>query len=221
MGNLAVIVNAINDVLVAELLAGGYPALTPDQSGNPGKILVGTASAFEQSSPPRIILEPLGSDFSTGEYYSSSTEIWTEERRRQIATRALASEHMKFACRCWGAADTGNPVDDYDLTRALYHAMRIALHNTMPGSYEIDESGKYTTGSNVIRNGREFVFGLTIMSPILETLQPYDRATRFAPNGVTAVIEDFMTVPATGSTLVQTAHGPIIIPPSGPTETGC
>lgn len=197
MGALKTIIGAVSDSVVAALDAAGYPPLTPDQSGNAGKILVGTAALFEQVSAPRIIFEPLGSKFGGAEYSSASAALNTLERRHQNAMRTVAAEDVMFAVRVWGAAGTGDPVDDYDVTRALYHQIRASMQSVMPGAFAIDDTGKYTVGSNVVLSGREFVFGVTIFTPILNALMPYDlvnytsaqiataTARLYAPAGVT------------------------------------
>jgi hypothetical protein len=197
MGALATIIGAISDDVVEALAAASYPPLTRDASGKPGRILVGTAEVFEQSSPPRIIFEPVGSKFAAGEYYSASSALGTTERKNQAAMRTIAAENISFSVRCWGAAGTNDPVDDYDVTRALYHQVRASLQKLLPGSFEITDTGKFTTGSNVNRLGREFVFGVTFFTPVLDHLQPFAASNRSseelaemtdrlrAPDGVT------------------------------------
>ncbi len=173
MGALATIIGAISDDVVARLAAAGYPALVD------GRIVVGTAAEYEQTAPPRIIFDPSpGSKFAAAEYSSASSTLSTEERRRQAAFRPIAAENVMFAVHCWGAAGTSDPVDDYDVTRALVHAVRASLHAKMPGAYAIEESGKYRVGTNVVRLGRWYTFGLTVFTPVLSTLAPYAVANR-------------------------------------------
>ena len=209
MGALATIITTISDDVVAALAAASYPPLVPDASGNPGKILVGTAALFEAAAPPRIIFEPIGSKFSARDGgYSNSATLNTLERKHENAMRSIGSEDVQFLVRVWGISPTGNLVDDYDMTRTLYHAVRASIHRLMPGAYEIDETGKWTQGSNLNRAGREFTFGVTFFTPILASLLPYDAAVLYAPPGSVAVITDSMTIPTTG-------------PTTGPTEQGC
>lgn len=184
MGSLATIIQTISDDVVAALAAASYPPLTPDASGNAGAILVGTAAAFETSAPPRIIFEPIGSTFATAEYASASATLGTLERAHQNAMRTIAAENVMFNVRCWGAAGTANPVDDYDVTRALYHVVRASIHKLLPGAYAIDAQGKYPPSTNVARDGREFVFGCIFFTPVLLSLLPYDRARQYAPADV-------------------------------------
>lgn len=207
MGALASIIEAISDDVVAALADAGYPPLTPGPDGSAGAILVGTAALYEQSSPPRIIFEPVGSKFKAAEYASASSELTTLERRNQKVLRTIAAEDISFDVRCWGAAGTGYPVDDYDVTRALYHQVRASLQKLMPGAFEIEESGAFTKSTNVAVDGREFVFGVTFFTPILGALVPYGLPNRtpaeiatvvagiYAPPGTHAVGTDRMVLP--------------------------
>ncbi len=193
MGYLATIISTISTDVVAALALGGYPALVD------GGIVVGTAAEFEQTAPPRIIFDPTpGSKFHAPEYYSADQDF-TAERRVQNAVRTIAGEDVMFAVHCWGAASTGVIVDDYDVTRALYHAVRAVLQKRLPGEHAIDETGKYRTGTNLVRLGRWYTFGVTIFTPVLDTLQPYDRARAYAPDGVVPVGTDLIALP-TGQT---------------------
>jgi hypothetical protein len=109
--------------------------------------------------------------------------------------RTVGGEDVSFFVHCWGAAGTTDPVDDYDVTRALVHAVRAAVHRQLPGAYQIEESGKYRPGSNLVRLGRWYTFGLTVFTPVLATLRPYDRARQYAPDDVTAEGEHKMKFP--------------------------
>ncbi len=167
LGPLAQIIGAISALVVANLAAAGYPPLTD------GGIVVGTAAEFENGDAPRIIFDPSpGSKFVAPEYYSGSAVIHTAERARQIATRTISGDNVSFAVHCWGAAPSGVVVDDYDVTRALYHSVRAAIHLLAPGAYQIEDSGKYRVGTHLVRRGRWFTFNLTIYTPILTQLTP-------------------------------------------------
>lgn len=214
-GVIATIIGAISSDVVAALAAAGYPALTPDQSGNAGAILVGTAEAYEQTSPPRIIFEPKGSKFVAAEYASNSASLSTLERRNQIALRTIAGEDVMFDVRCWGASDTGSPADDYDVTRALYHQVRASIQKLMPGSFEIEESGKYTQGSSVVRSGREFVFGVTFLTPVLDALAPYAFANASAAAQAEVIADLYAPVDVEGDGTDAMVIG------DGSSEEGC
>jgi len=182
MGLLADIIGAISDDVVAELLAASYPALTD------GKIVIGTAAEYENGAPPRIIFDPSpGSSFAIAEYSSASSTLDTVERRKQKVMRTIAAENVKMNVHCWGSAGTNEPVDDYDVTRALYHQVRASIHKVMPGAYGVDESGQYRTGSNIVRLGRWYTFGVTIYTPVLASLLTFDPVRQYAPADVKQV----------------------------------
>ncbi len=200
MGTLASIIGSISSHVVQALADASYPPLVD------GSISVGTAAEYEQLAPPRIIFDPSpGFKLVAPEYYSGSTVVHTDERAVQGALRSIAGDNVMFAVHCWGAAGTTNPVDDYDVTRALVHSVRAALQHLMPGAYAIEESGKYRTGGNLVRLGRWATFGLTIYTPVLETLLPYDRALAYASD----------TVGRTGTEHMVTPDG------TGANEPGC
>ncbi len=216
-GAIDTIVAKISADVVEKLAAAGYPPLSPDASGNAGKILVGTAANFETYAPPRIIFEPKGSKFGTAEYASASATLDTLERRNQAALRTIAAEDLSFDCRCWGSAGTGDPVDDYDVTRALYHQVRASLQNVMPGSFSVESSGKFTVSSNVNLDGREYVFGVTLLTPIMGDLVPYAIVNRTAAERA-AVVESLFApanVAAVGTDRIILPDG------SGSSEPGC
>ena len=206
-GAIGTIIAALSEDVVAKLAAAGYPPLTPDASGVAGKILVGSAALYETTAPPRIIFDPKGSKFGTVDYSSASATRGTLERRNQNALRTIAAEDIEFDVRCWGAADTGDPADDYDVTRALYHQVRASLQSLMPGAFMLESSGKFTVSSNVNRDGREYVFGVTFLTPVMGNLVPYAIANRtaaqrsvivedlYAPSGVAAIGTDRMILP--------------------------
>lgn len=208
MGALKSIIAAISEDVVAALAAGGYPPLTPDASGNAGKILVGTAELYEASSAPRIIFQPVGFKLSTGgEYGSASATLDTLERTNQRALRTIANKDVTFLCRCWGAAGTSDPVDDYDVTEALVDQVIASLEKLLPGAHSIEGAGNYTPGSNINRHGREATFSVTIFRPVLDALAPYGLANRtaeqiadvvdplYAPGDVVAVGTDRLVLP--------------------------
>jgi len=216
-GALGTIIAAISEDVVAALAAANYPPLTPDASGNAGKILVGSAAIYEMTAPPRIIFEPMGSKFGTAEYASASASLSTTERRNQNALRTIAAEDIEFTVRCWGAAGTGDPVDDYDVTRALYHQVRASLQSLMPGAFSIESSGKFTVSSNVNRSGREYVFGVTFLTPVMGDLVPYAIANRTA--AARATIVEGLYAP---SDVAAVGTDRLILPDgSGSSEPGC
>jgi hypothetical protein len=215
MGALATIIGAISDDVVAALDAASYPPLTPDASGNAGRILIGPATLFEQSAPPRIIFEPSKSKFLPAEYYSPSASLSTVERRNQASLRTIAGENISFVVRCWGAVPDApgvNSADDYDVTRALYHQVRASLHNVMPGAYEIEESGEFDTTNVVNHLGREFVFGVTFFTPVLSALAPF-ALSNYSTAQVAAVVDNLYAPDD-----VQAMGGVTLTAPDGTSE---
>lgn len=202
MGTLATIISAISADVVSRLSAGGYPALVS------GAIDVGTAAEFEQTAPPRIIFDIVGHKYVAPEWYSASAVVHTEERSKQIAQRTISGDNVMITVHCWGSSPTRDIVDDYDVTRALAHAVRAALQYKIPGAYAIESSGKYRPGSNVVRLGRWLTFDLVIFTPVLETLVAYDRDVSFASDTVTPSGADEMLIPTSSAT-------------TGPSEAGC
>lgn len=191
MGTLAKNVEAISDEVVAQLASGGYPALTD------GKIVVGTAAEFENTAPPRIIFDPSpGFKFLTREYFSASATLGTQERRVQGAQRTIAGRDVGFMVHCWGSAGSNDIIDDYDFTYELADRVRSACQKVMPGNFSIEASGKFRTGTNLVRLGRWLTFDLVIQVPVLSSPLPYDRARQYAPDGVTAhALADGMIFP--------------------------
>ncbi len=205
MGLLADIISAISVAVVANLAAGGYPALAD------GAIVVGTAAEFEQSAPPRIIFDPTpGSEYVSPEYYSGgSTVIHTTERELEGAQRTVSGDNVSFLVHCWGYAGvSAAPVDHYDVTRALAHAVRAALQKIVPGAYKIEDKGRYRDTTKIVLMGRWFTFGVTIYTPVLESLVPYDRSQAYASDTVAPSGTDEMLVPFNS-------------PTTGPHEPGC
>jgi hypothetical protein len=164
-GPLSRIIKSISDQVVQSLDDAGYPPLSD------GQILVGRSIQFAQSAPPRIMFVPVSSRFSVTNVSSHGT---AQELRAERNQRAIAREDFTFEVRCWGSADPPDPLDDFDSTRTLYHAVRQAVHILIPGAYRIEESGKWTDASagssQLIRDGREFVFSLTVFTPVLDRL---------------------------------------------------
>jgi hypothetical protein len=198
-GPISTIITTLSDEVVARLAAASYPPLCPDASGNAGRILVGRAAQFEQAAPPRIIFVPLGSAFSTRDIYSRAQTYNAAERREQNAQRAIAQEALGFEVRCWGQSDPPHPTDDFDVTRALYHCVRAVVHDLCPGAYEIDATGSYTdatfASAQLARAGREFVFNVTLLTPVLSSLLPYSTTRQYAPPAVLPVITDGIQTP--------------------------
>jgi hypothetical protein len=184
----------INDAVTGKLAAAAYPPLTD------GKILYGRSEQFSQSAPSRIIFTRTTSDFvyGTRNVYSRSLQANGQERREQNASRTIAQKTIRFEVRCWGADPSRDLVANDDITEALVDAVVSSIHNLACGSYEIG-AGAYTnstfSSSQIMLEGTEFVFPVSLYRPVLEVLVPYDPEIRYAPSGTSGGIQDYLTTP--------------------------
>lgn len=183
MPGIVALVSAISDEVVARLAAANYPPLTD------GKILLGQQHVKAQSAPPRIIFVPRRSTFRAKDASSamvlSDNKPYSPERLIEISQQAVMTDEKSFQVRCWGTT-TGTAADtirdeDYDFTEALYQTVIAAVDHICRGVFGVDD-GDWTDAKestpqlNVL--GREFVFGITLATPVLkDTLV-------FAPPGV-------------------------------------
>ena len=196
MSFFAELLTAINADVIASLAAGGYPALVD------GAILFGPARQFEQSAPPRIIIVPKDSEFGAPDLYPSALTIYSSDRKKATVMKVQHSERLSFDVRCWGVANPPHPINDYDVTRALYHAVLASLQRLAP-NHGLEKKGQWTKDGPLNHDGKEFVFSTWIDTPVLDTLLPYSASTMYAPSG---------TVPVTTDTFINS---------SGGTGTGC
>lgn len=203
MGDIVAFRNALQTKLQAALTAASYPLPV-------GGIVIGTAAEFEQTEPPRIILDPTpGDDIVPAEYYSGSAILHTDERAIEGAMRTPFGDNLKFMVHIWAAAaSTTEPGDDYDLVRKYFQQVVASMQAIVPGAFDQKISAKYRTGTNLVRKGRWLTFNLTLYTPILDVLLPYDRATAYASDTVHPVGTDSILIPTTG-------------PTTGPSEVGC
>lgn len=197
MPGIVAVVSAISTDVVAALAASGYPALNQLQNGAAGKILLGRQRQFEQAAPNRIIFVPMGSDFtpkSVANPQSAASIAYSAEALRMLAQRAILTEAYNFEVRVWGVG--ANVDDSFDITQAYYQQVIISSHNLMAGCYQVG-SGKWTdanvNASQMVVDGREFVFGLKIATPVLGQLLQY------APSNVAPNVIDTMTAQPGGT----------------------
>jgi hypothetical protein len=196
MPAISPLVTAISNEVVAALAAAGYPPLTD------GKILLGRQHQIEQSAPPRIIFTPKGSTFGAKDVYGRSNVVGypSAEVRSQWAQRSVLTDFVTFEVRCWGCHVPPDPDLDFDVTQALYQQVIMSTHLLAAGTYTATPGAWQDStfqSSQLFRDGREFVFGLTFGTPLLDKLLP------FAPGAVAAQ-------PTTNMQL-----------PTGPTDVGC
>lgn len=171
MPGIKALVAAISNDVVASLAAASYPPLVD------GAILLGRQFQFENSAPPRIVFVPTKSAFPDKDVYNRSLTGggYTPEQLLQNKNPSLRSDNITFEVRCWGVSLDQNPEDDFDYTQALYQQVIRSTDLLARGSYAVGTGdwtdSKFTSGQ-LNRDGREFVFTLTIFTPILTFLTP-------------------------------------------------
>jgi hypothetical protein len=168
------IVTQISDAVVTRLADAGYPPLQA------GKILLGEQHLNENDATPKVVFVPRSSRYSSKDITSAapllSATPYTAEQLVEISNRPILTEEFTFEVHCWGRTNTdANPItipdDDYNFARTLSHAVIAACDDLARGAYTV-EPGQWTP-SGVINYGREYVFGLTLMTPVLSVLLPF------------------------------------------------
>ena len=98
----------------------------------------------------------------------------------QSEQRSLYTETIVFECRCWGVTPANNNVDtDFDWTQQLYQQIIRSCRNLAIGSFQLVNmgGGRWTEASvgetQLLRDGREFVFRFGIDVPVLDELLAY------------------------------------------------
>lgn len=184
MALFAELMTALSADVVAALAAGGYPSLVD------GAILFGPAHVFEHSRPPRVVVSPMGSKFGAPDLYPRTAT----ERKKMVVLPVAHSETVTLEVRCWGIASPRTDAGDYDMTRTLAHAVLASLQRIVP-NHGLSTQGEWTKSGPIDSAGREFVFAVSIDTPVLDSLLPYNAATMYASAGTTAVTTDTYTNP--------------------------
>ncbi len=188
MPGIVALVAAISSDVVTSLAAASYPPIVEN------KILLGRQHQFAQHAPPRIIFTPTGSAFPMKDVYDRSTVASAAEMAAQRANRSLRNDEITFEVRCWGVSPDQNPDNDYDYTQILYHQVIRSIKLLAEGSFEIS-NGKWTDAtfqsSQLVRDGRVFVFNAMFQTPILERLEPLP----YAPSDVAMEATDSLKIP--------------------------
>lgn len=168
------LVSQISDAVVARLAAAGYPALRA------GKILLGEQHIAENDSPPKIVFVPDRCRYSSKDITSPAPLLtnapYSPERKAQIMNRPVLTEEFTFEVHCWATTTDRSdrqaiPDADYTYARALAHAVIASCDDLMRGAFTID--GGAWTRAGVITHGREYVFLLTIQTPVTSQLLPF------------------------------------------------
>lgn len=163
MPGVVALVAAISDDVIAAFAAASLPPLVD------GAILLGRQHVSEQSSAPRIVFIPKSSTFPAKDVSSRSTSSNAAERAVMRDARALRGDWKTFEVHCWGIADPPDPDDNYDATETLYQQVIRSIHLLCPNMYQI-ESGSWNDETLLVTLGREFVFDVTIRTPVLDVI---------------------------------------------------
>lgn len=172
-----------------------------------GRILIGRQHVFEASAAPRIVFVPVSSKWGPKSVYNRSSVQGapSAEQLRQNQIRSLRTETTYFETHVWGIATPPDPEGgDFDATQVLYQQLVRSLHLLAPGNYNITDgtfSDQAASGSQLVRAGHEFVFGVTFDTPVLDKLLPY------APPGVQPGGIVNGSYPGTGVYLVDPGNG--------------
>jgi len=144
-----------------------------------GRILMGRQHVKERSSAPRIVFIPVRSKWGPKSVYNRSQVQGypSAEVRLQNQIRSLRTETTDFEVHVWGVAIPPDPEGgDFDATQVLYQQVIRTLHHLAMGNYNITD-GTFTdqqpSGTQLVKTGHEFVFGVTFDTPILDILLPY------------------------------------------------
>lgn len=179
MPSISGLVSAISDDVVAKLFAAGATPLVDE------KILIGRQHIYEMSSPPRVVFIPISSTYGPRGMYNRSVVSGapSSEMTLQTLERSILTETTHFEVHVWGIASPPDPEGgDFDATQVLYQQVIASTHLLACGSYKI-ENGKWTdqapSASQMIKAGHEYVFMLSLDTPILD--QPAAVAGNLGP----------------------------------------
>jgi len=155
-----------------------------------GKALLGRQHIFELSYAPRVVFVPRGTGWGPKSVYSASRVAGypSDEVRRQNQQRSIRTDEVQLEVHVWGVANPPDPNLDFDETQALYQQVVRSAHALMPGTYELGPGtwpDQDEGASQQVKAGHEFVFGLSMGTPVLDKLLPYapaDVASQLAVN---------------------------------------
>lgn len=140
-----------------------------------GGILLGREHVSANAAPPRIVMVPVSSTFGARSLSVAGSHR-TADIREQKARRAVRTDKTTFEARVWGQAATPNTAADFDMTRAMVHWLVDSVHLLMAGAYEVTAgtwADQAPTATQRLKAGHEFVFGLTISTPVNDAPRPF------------------------------------------------
>lgn len=168
------LITLISNDVVARLAAASYPPLKR------GAILLGEQHIGENDSPPKIVFVPDRADYSSkdisGRLPLLTSTPYDPERLAQLANRPVLTEEFTFEVHCWATTTDrsdrhGIPNADYTYARALAHAVIASVDDLCRGAFAVSR-GRWTRGG-VATFGREYIFDLTLNTPVLKDLLPF------------------------------------------------
>ena len=189
--SLGQVVIAISNELNVRLALAGWPTLTSMLNGSPGRIVVGDRHQHDMLVPPRVIFLPTTTNFSAPDPSRGPVRLADNadgpdaESRAAIGARSIWTDAATFEVSCWSLAPDGlldSDASDFDYTRGLYHCLLGAVHALTAGVYHLGR-GSWRGTNHLQRVGREFVFTLTIDTPILSEPFPGPGLSPTGPGG--------------------------------------
>ena len=209
-------------------LGTGYTGASVAFSGGGGTGAAGTCNIVNGSVGSITLTQP-GQGYTsqptpviTGDGTGAFAQSYLkplQEYQAEAAQKSLLTEDIVFECRCWATVPAqqnstsptpDDPDTDFDFTQALYQQVVRSCHHIAVGSFEvIGEGGGVWTDSKLassqfFRNGREFVFSLSLSVPVLDQLLPY------APTGTIGQLAVQMLDPSGSGDVINEVD----IPPS-------
>lgn len=165
------------------------PALTD------GSILVGRENTREHSAPPRIVVVPR-TIRSQGRIASLASGTRNADRQRMIRQRSIGTDAEAFDVHAWGQAFPPDPAVDFEIARALRHAVRTSLHLLGCGSLETGDGvwdDQKERETQHIKAGHLLTFAITLRVPVLDNPiggdpllgDPANRGNPFVPSPTT------------------------------------
>lgn len=142
-----------------------------------GRILLGREHVYEQSAPPRIVMIPVGGMWGPKSVANPSNVNGypSAEVLRQNQQRSIRTENVNFECHVWGAASTPDPENDFDATQVLYHQLVRSAHTRCAGVFDLSNGQWADQGAQatqITKSGHEFVFAMSLATPVLGKLLP-------------------------------------------------
>jgi hypothetical protein len=171
--------------VITDITAAIYAQLAPmlvEASLPPlvdGKIVLGRQRLLEASAPPRIIMVPVRSVFSTQDETASTVALGQLEA---WLARSLLTDAQHFEVIVWGVAATPDPDLDFNATEKLYKLFIRAVHQISHGAYAMTDGewlDQRADATQLVKLGHQFSFGVAFETPV------QDDSLAFVPAGTT------------------------------------